>query len=204
MLTRAEKQRILKRHPESMSKEQFYKLCHISKSHARRLLEDGIIPCLIKTSATHKYVIATEDVISYLERRPYEYQRQDHSKQHESAPKLHAEVIPRELRDLLLPVIEEAFAPYPDVMTLSQVSEAIGYSDKSLVKWCRQGRIRNFIIKSYMIPKPWLIDFILSLDFINMRNVSSWHRKMIYPIIAAYLKKKKSVRQWRNLKFLDQ
>lgn len=192
MLTKAEKQRILKRHPKSMSKEQFYKLCHISKSHARRLLEDGIVPCLIKTSATHKYVIATEDVISYLERRPYENKRQDHSKRLEFAPKLHAEVIPRKLRGLLIPVIEDTLAPYPDVMTLSQVSEAIGYSDKSLVKWCRQRRIRSFIIKSYMIPKPWLIEFMLTIDFLNMRSVSWWHRQTIHPVINAYLRKHKT------------
>ena len=31
--------------PDVMSKDQFYKLCHISKSTARYLLQTGKVPC---------------------------------------------------------------------------------------------------------------------------------------------------------------
>lgn len=33
--------------PELLSKEQFYKLCHISKSTALHLLRNGILPLLL-------------------------------------------------------------------------------------------------------------------------------------------------------------
>ena len=197
MLTKAEKQRILKRHPESMSKEQFYKLCHITKSSARRLLEDGIVPCQIKPSATHKYVIATKDVICYLERRLQTQQEPEQperasptpTRQSHPAPKLKSGIIPKELRDCLLPVIENALSSYPDVMKLAEVSEAIGYSPNSLLKWCKQGRIRSIKTQAYLIPKPWLINFMLTIDFLNMRCVSGWHRQTIHPVINAYLRK---------------
>ena len=70
MLTKKERERILRDYPETISKEQFYKLCQISKSHARMLLTSGVVPCQITRRATHKYVIATVDVIAYLESLP--------------------------------------------------------------------------------------------------------------------------------------
>ena len=59
MLTKKERERILRDYPETISKEQFYKLCQISKNRARELLIRGIVPCQITRRATHKYVIAT-------------------------------------------------------------------------------------------------------------------------------------------------
>ena len=70
MLTKKERERILRDYPETISKEQFYKLCQISKNRARELLIRGVVPCQITKRATHKYVIATLDVIAYLESLP--------------------------------------------------------------------------------------------------------------------------------------
>lgn len=47
MLTKKERERILRDYPETISKEQFYKLCQISKNHARMLLTSGVVPCQI-------------------------------------------------------------------------------------------------------------------------------------------------------------
>ena len=70
MLTKKERERILRDYPETISKEQFYELCQISKNHARELLTSGVVPCQITRRATHKYVIATADVIAYLDSLP--------------------------------------------------------------------------------------------------------------------------------------
>ena len=47
MLTKKERERILRDYPETISKEQFYKLCQISKNRARELLIRGVVPCQI-------------------------------------------------------------------------------------------------------------------------------------------------------------
>ena len=44
MLTKKERERILRDYPETISKEQFYKLCQISKNLARELLIRGVVP----------------------------------------------------------------------------------------------------------------------------------------------------------------
>ena len=52
--------------PDVISKEQFYKLCHISKSTALYLLSSGTVPCRCSGKATHSYQIKKEDVKKYL------------------------------------------------------------------------------------------------------------------------------------------
>ena len=55
--------------PEILSKEQFYKLCHISKSTALHLLRNGIVPCVDSGMKTRCYKIKKADVQDYLSKR---------------------------------------------------------------------------------------------------------------------------------------
>ena len=55
--------------PETLSKEQFYKLCHISKSTALHLLRNGIVPCIDSGMKTRCYKIKKADVKEYLNKR---------------------------------------------------------------------------------------------------------------------------------------
>lgn len=48
--------------PDVMSKDQFYKLCHISKSTARYLLQTGKVPCQYTGKKTRCHQIRKEDV----------------------------------------------------------------------------------------------------------------------------------------------
>ena len=47
---------------EIISLEQLYKMLHISKRKAAWMLQNGIIPCEIRPTKTHRYVIQMEDV----------------------------------------------------------------------------------------------------------------------------------------------
>ena len=60
---------ILEEYPECISKEQMYKLCHISKYTAQYLLESGLVPSTCSGKKTRKYKIATSDVVRYLQER---------------------------------------------------------------------------------------------------------------------------------------
>ena len=52
-----------------LNKEQFYRLCHISKSTALHLLKSGKVPCGWSGKKTRCYKIKKEDVKAYLEER---------------------------------------------------------------------------------------------------------------------------------------
>lgn len=52
-----------------ISLEQLYKMLHISKRKAAWMLNNGIIPCRIRPTATHRYIIRLEDVEIYLQKQ---------------------------------------------------------------------------------------------------------------------------------------
>ena len=65
-------QQILDEYPEYITKEQLYRICHISKKTAQNLLESGEIPCTDTGKKTHRFRIAAVDVVDYLRRRDSE------------------------------------------------------------------------------------------------------------------------------------
>ena len=189
MLTKKERERILRDYPETISKEQFYKLCQISKNRARELLIRGVVPCQITRRATHKYVIATLDVIAYLESLPRIRRKRGGAAtmpQQSRNPALTR--VPPALADQLRALYDETLEPFPDVMDPRQISDAIGYADTTIIKWCGEGKVRSFTLRNVrMVPKPWLIDFLLSPAFLNQPAVSLWHQHAILPIIDNWL-----------------
>ena len=58
---------LLKDYPPIISKDQLYRICHISKRKATWLLENGIIPCEDSGKKTRRFKIRIIDVIQYLE-----------------------------------------------------------------------------------------------------------------------------------------
>ena len=62
-------QDILEQYPIYMTKDQMYRICHISKKTCLFLLESGLVPCLDSGKKTRRFKIKTTDVIHYLEER---------------------------------------------------------------------------------------------------------------------------------------
>lgn len=53
--------------PDTISKDQFCKICHMSKKNATKYL-GTVIPCSDNGKKTHRYTINKTDLISFLER----------------------------------------------------------------------------------------------------------------------------------------
>ena len=123
--------------------EQLYQICHISKKSAQNLLESGEIPCIDSGRKTHRFLIATTDVVDYLHRR-------------DSAPGPAAD-------ETAVEKIRAALALYPDVLSVAQVSELTGRRSSTVTKWCRLNYIENIYAggKNH-IPKASLADFLVS------------------------------------------
>lgn len=62
--------------PDEITKEQLYKLLHVSKRKAKWMLDEGIIPCVNRGTKTHTYLIRMEDVQIYLERSDVERRKE--------------------------------------------------------------------------------------------------------------------------------
>ena len=56
-------------YPDVITKDQFYRICHISKKTASYLLDNGLVPCTNSGKQTRKYKIRLDDVIAFLDAR---------------------------------------------------------------------------------------------------------------------------------------
>ena len=164
--------------PDVMSKDQFYKLCHISKSTARYLLQTGKVPCRYTGKKTRCYQIRKEDVQTYLRGKgicPELYLPQN-TKRKTKFPALTSKELPEKTQKALKGYLLQLMKDYPDVMSGRQVAKLIGYGPTTVHQWCRKGEL--YYIQSggsYYIPKAVLIDFICSMRFRTIHRKSQWH-----------------------------
>lgn len=157
--------------PDEITKEQLYKLLHISKRKAKWMLDEGIIPCQNRGTKTHTYLIRMEDLRIYLARPDAERQRELPTGQFNAHPiKSHrkCENLPqRELREedrrAFVGYLNELLADVPDDLSVLQASTLTGYCDKALLRWIADGTLYAVrICSQYHIPKVKLIEFLCS------------------------------------------
>lgn len=164
---------IRKAYPETISKDQFYRIAHISKATALHLLQNGLVPCKDSGKKTRRYTIRTDDVICYMidrEIHPEIYRAPDQWYQHRSCHYNSRITYRKELMNLsddekatFREYIEDELRQYGDLLTIVEVTEAIGYCDTSLHRWCNTKKLKAFRISGKcLIPKISLTDFLVS------------------------------------------
>ena len=164
---------IRREYPEVITKDQFYRIAHISKATALFLLQSGKVPCKDSGKKTRRYKIRTDDVILYLidrEINPANYRAPDCWYKGRSGPYKSRVTYRNELSEMDEKT-EEAFRSYitgqldgyGDLLTVVEASEFIGYCDTSFHRWCAEKRIKAFNISGrYLIPKLCFVDFLAS------------------------------------------
>ena len=67
---------------------------------------------------------------------------------------------------------EQLFGKYPDVVTLSQFREMLGgIGDGTARKLMRENRVKHYYIRcTYLIPKAWVIDYVLSDHYAEYKD----------------------------------
>ena len=154
--------------PGIITKEQLYKLLHISKRKAKWMLDEGIIPCQNRGTKTHTYLIRMEDVRIYLARPDAERQRELPTGQFNAHPvrsRRKCENLPqRELRegetDDYMLCLEEEWAVLPDDLSVAQVVSLTGICEKKILRWLQTGEL--FAVRfggRYHIPKEVVVEW---------------------------------------------
>lgn len=69
MITEKYCQEVLTSYPKYITKEQMYRICHISKKTCLFLLESGLVPSIDSGKKTCRFKIKTTDVVKYLKER---------------------------------------------------------------------------------------------------------------------------------------
>ena len=165
---------LLNQYPETVSKEQFRIMCHISKRTARYLLQSGLVPCTQSGKKTRNYTIRMKDIIRYLEQRElhpmrYKLPPGSYNGTYKPKPVLPDSVTPGELRKYY----GEQFWDHPDIVTTRQASQMTGSSISAVVKWIRAKKLKALPNgTTFIIPKSCLIDYMASYEYRNRRMKS--------------------------------
>ena len=184
-MTSIEINTILKKYPGMISKDQFRQICQISPYHAQYLLESQLVPCIIKPKQTHKYDIPITAVIDYMKDRevhpekyllPSEFRKNRSKRVKRPTQKQLAALTEHNL----LSLYRVTLLKYPDLMSILQVAEAIGYSTKVIYGWCQSKKFISIRSgRKILFPKIALMEFMMTPDFRQISRKSEKHWEML-------------------------
>ena len=87
-------------------------------------------------------------------------------------------------RLLLRRHLEQQLADAPDVLTVEQIARFTGYTPHTVSRWCTEGRLRTIQRRPrFMVPKTWLLDYLVSDDYNRITRKSGKHYGMIQEMI---------------------
>ena len=183
----AEFKELKRRFPQTMSKEQFYQVAHISKTTALYLLKNGIVPCMDTGKKTRRYTIKTDDVIEYLKDRevhPDSY-KAIHGWYSGSAGQkgqLNRSVSPNlspEQQRLLIQYLLRLMESYDDLITVKQLAEFTGYNTTTIINWCNKSLKHFSIAGRFLIPKVSAIEYLASPQLCTLPQKSKKHKELL-------------------------
>ena len=181
-----------------ISLEQLYKMLHISKRKAAWMLNNGIIPCQIRPTKTHRYIILREDVEAYLQKKRAERRKESpvgifnakSTKQtvvinnHHPMDTVNVMdcyiTIADECKDEFKAHVEKRLKYFPDAITADKAGEIMGYARNTVIAYIQQKHLFAVQISGkYIIPKSALAEFLVTDFAFEIIHKSTWHMNTI-------------------------
>ncbi len=183
---------------EIISLEQLYKMLHISKRKAAWMLQNGIIPCEIRNTLTHKYSIRKEDVLAYMEKSEREKRKEipvgifnakktNNPRRTESPDSDCGGYFDDTLYKLrgkerarFKEMLEDLLSAVPDTLTVDEVVTLIGYSRKTILRYAQRKYIYAVnIMGKYYISKQSIINYLVTDKAFKNTQKTPWHIAVI-------------------------
>ena len=177
-----------------ISLEQLYKMLHISKRKAAWMLQNGIIPCEIRPTKTHRYVIRMEDVQVYLRKKRSVRRKEIPVGIFNAKPTKQKVVINNnrpmdtvniaecfvtiadECKDDFRTHVEKRLQYFPDAITADKAADIMGYAKNTVHSYILQKRIFAVQISGkYILPKSALVEFLVDDFAFEIIHKSTWH-----------------------------
>ena len=142
-----------------VSKEEFYKLCRISKKTAYKLIKSGRIKAIKRNCGSlHCYEIPISEIERLESIRYY-------------INKLREEEISK-----VKEYYSEKLQSYPDVITSEDVQVITGYVKETVRRWIQGKKLVATVYKSkYIITKNDFLDFVTSPSYVGITRKSQKH-----------------------------
>ena len=148
-----------RQYPPTINADQFRQICHISKRKAKWLLENGIVPCKDSGKKTRRFTINIDDVIAYLQAREDDPDSVIAPRgQFTSGPQRRILILAEKLEEHL----QKCWEQEPEALTIPQIHQITGYSERLIRKWIRSGNLSAMGRAPYcVITKTTLIRFFV-------------------------------------------
>ena len=183
---------------EIISLEQLYKMLHISKRKAAWMLQNGIIPCEIRNTPTHKYAIRKEDVLAYMEKSAREKRseipvgifnaKKTNNPRRTEAPNsdcggyfddTYYKLRGKE-RARFKKMLEDLLSAVPDTLTVDEVAGLTGYHRRTVLRYVQKKYIYAVnIMGKYYISKQSIINYLATDKAFKNSQKSEWHENII-------------------------
>lgn len=161
-----------------ISKEQFYKMAHVRKATALRLIQEGLVPAVDTGKQTNRYLIRLSDAEFYLQDRIV------HPEKYSSQKKACIQTYPGKFnrgfaRDLSL-CAANLWADEPALLTVAQVHGLLGYSEGVIRRWYQESGLQVVrVVNRLYIPKKSLLKFLKTKTFCFITQKSAKHIELI-------------------------
>ena len=186
---------------EIISLEQLYKMLHISKRKAAWMLQNGIIPCEIRNTPTHKYSVRKEDVLAYMAKSEREKRKEipvdifnakktNNPRRTESPGSdcggyfddTNYKLRGKE-RARFKKMLEDLLSAVPDTLTVNEVAELTGYHRRTILRYVQRKYIYAVtIMGKYYISKSSIINYLATDKAFKNTQKSEWHGGIILKI----------------------
>ena len=183
---------------EIISLEQLYKMLHISKRKAAWMLQNGIIPCEIRNTPTHKYSVRKEDVLAYMAKSDREKRKEipvgifnakktNNPRRTESLDSdcggyfddTNYKLRGKE-RARFKEMLEDLLSAVPDTLTVDEVAELTGYHRRTILRYVQRKYIYAVnMMGKYYISKQSIINYLATDKAFRNTQKSEWHESMI-------------------------
>lgn len=171
---------------EYLSKEQFCKLCHVSKATALKLIKSGMVPAIDTKKKTNRYLIARSDVEAYLLERNQDPFRFVSSRQHNIQTHGAYKEFDPENAVKMRRIAAFEWTDCPDVLRAKDISGLLGYRTETIYRWRSNLGLNGYIISGKLyIPKTFLLDFVASPEFHGIQQKTVQHINLLRRAIHA-------------------
>lgn len=172
----------------TISADQLYRICHISKRKAKWLLDHGIIPCQDSGRKTRRYKIQLDDVIAYLQNLESHPEAvatpvgEFTTKKGMRANGIYQIDIPKFQQYLYIKWSSES-----DALSLKDVRRLTGYSSGMIRHQMLQGELKSILlpIGERTVAKQWLVEFTAKYTVKNPNRLSDSHQKIVDQFLYA-------------------
>ena len=183
---------------EIISLEQLYKMLHISKRKAAWMLQNGIIPCEIRNTPTHKYSVKKEDVLAYMAKSERDKRKEIpvgifNAKKTNNPRRTESQgsdcggyfddtnyKLRGKERARFKEMLEDLLSAVPDTLTVDEVAELTGYHRRTILRYVQRKYIYAVnMMGKYYISKQSIINYLATDKAFKNTQKTPWHIAVI-------------------------